>query len=320
MVTPRLVFMFSGQGAQYYGMGQELYEAHPVFRRTLDAADRVVRSSGGDSLVQRLFDGPRNQSFSDLGLSHPAIVAVEFAMYDTLRSEGIVPDLVWGSSLGELVCAALAGCCSYESALRLAVSQARIVTQHCGPGGMLAVLAPPAVLDVLPGGCDDAVMVGENFPGHFTLSAPQEALQRIERSLRDICVSYVRLPVDHAFHSPAVEPARAQFLAACETLEFSPVPRLPVISTMSAGPVQRFTPEYFWEVVTGPMQFRDTLLALEREQPALYIDCGPAGTSATFVKYNLNAESPSQPATLLSPFRTGIRNLEALVAQVRALA
>lgn len=315
---PRIVFLFSGQGAQYYQMGQDLYEAHPVFRRALDEADAVVQDAAGFSLLGRVFGAPASEVMDDLATSHPALVAIELALYETLRSEGVTPDLLLGSSLGELVAAAAAGCCTPETALRFAVVHARSVLQHGGEGGMLAVLGPVETLQRLSGRAREAVLVGENFPGHFTISGSSAVLAGIEAELAALNITAVRLPVRHAFHSALVQASTAPFLEQCRAFEFSWTPRLPLVSTLTTGRVERFTPEHFAQVVTGPLRFRDTLLALEREGPARYIDCGPAGTMATFVKYNLAAGSASRPYTILTPFRHARRNLDKLLADLRA--
>ena len=317
MTRPRIVFMFSGQGSQYFQMGRELYDEYAVFRRVLERCDAFVLRRTGVSIVRETFARPRSETFDDLALSHPALVAFELAMHATLVEQGIQPDLLLGSSLGELVCAAIAGCCSYETALLIAIEHAKNVALQCEPGGMLAVLGRPEVLQALSCGGRSVVFAGENFPGHFTVSGTRAALDRIATELKDRNITTVRLPVCYAFHSPAVEPARDAFMQSCASLDFSPLPSMPIVSTLSAGRAARFDAEYFWQVVRGPMRFRDTVLRLEDQGPSVFIDCGPAGTSATFVKYNLAKESKSVQFPILSPFGNGVRNLEKVKQEVR---
>lgn len=317
MTRPRIVFMFSGQGSQYFQMGRELYDEHAAFRRTLERCDAFVFRRAGISIIKETFARARSEAFDDLALSHPALVAFELAMHAVLIEEGVEPDLLLGSSLGELVCAAIAGCCSYETALQIAIEHAKNASLHCAPGGMLAVLGSPDVMQTLSCGGRSVIFAGENFPGHFTVSGACGALERVATELKERNITTVRLPVRYAFHSPAVEPARHAFMQACAPLEFSPVPDMPIISTLNAGRAARFDPDYFWQVVCGPMRFRETVLRLEDQGPSVFIDCGPAGTLATFVKYNLANGSKSSQFPILSPFGSGVRNLEKAKQGVR---
>ncbi|WP_406725043.1 acyltransferase domain-containing protein [Streptomyces sp. GD-15H] len=121
-----VVFMFSGQGSQYYGMGRELYAENEVFRAALERHDAVVAEELGESVLARLFDPNhrRNDPFTDTRLTHPAIVMIELALAETLRSAGVEPDYLLGSSLGEYAAAAVSGSIAPDTCLRLLVRQA----------------------------------------------------------------------------------------------------------------------------------------------------------------------------------------------------
>src|SRR5262249_54925545 len=110
--------MFSGQGAQYYGMGRELLE-HPVFARQLHEQDAVVRELLGRSVVQHLYDQTRTRSerFDDTLLTHPANFKVQYALAEVLRHEGVRPTAVLGASLGELVAVTVAEVIDRDTAL-----------------------------------------------------------------------------------------------------------------------------------------------------------------------------------------------------------
>jgi acyl transferase domain-containing protein len=118
MASPmRNVFMFSGQGSQYYQMGRALYEQGGTFARSMRAMDRIVQDLGCPSVVNALYgDQPKGAPFDDLVLSHPAIFMVEFALSQTLLEMGIEPHLTLGVSLGSVAASVLAGGLRMEEA------------------------------------------------------------------------------------------------------------------------------------------------------------------------------------------------------------
>lgn len=307
-----VVFMFSGQGSQFYQMGKDFYETNPTFKKTLDECDAFVQSYGGPALVAEIYGKPASAQFDDLLVTHPGLVAIQYATYCMLAEQGLHPDEVWGTSLGELVATAVAGVISIETALLTAISHSRLVQQKCQTGGMIAVIADKSVLEGYQAYLPNITFVGDNFPGHFTLSGPTADLDRLESALKADKVNLVRLPVQYAFHSPHITSAKAEFLAYTAQQQWQPQGIMPIISTMRAGKVAEFNSHYFWEVVEGQMRFRDTVLALEAEGSRLYVDLGPAGTSATFVKYNLPAGSTSEQYPIITPFGRGERCLVAV--------
>jgi acyl transferase domain-containing protein len=167
---PRLVFMFSGQGSQYFQMARDLYDGYEVFRETMHVGERIVRRKLGRSLLAELYGRSHTQVFDDLRLSHPALLMTEYAIYRVLISEGIAPDAVWGSSLGEFVAAVASGAWSYETAMDAVLEHARLVTAHCEPGGMLAVLGGLEHYDALVAEGIPLTLAGVNFAMHFTLA------------------------------------------------------------------------------------------------------------------------------------------------------
>lgn len=307
-----VVFMFSGQGSQFYQMGKDFYETNPVFKKTLDECDAFVQSYGGPALVQEIYGRPAKDQFDDLLVTHPALVAIQYATYCMLADQGLHPDEVWGTSLGELVSSAVAGVISIETALLTAISHSRLVNQHCAAGGMIAVIADKSVLNGYQAYLPNITFVGDNFAEHFTVSGPKADLDRLETALKADKVNLVRLPVQFAFHSPFITSAKAEFLAYTAQQQWQKKGVMPIISTMRAGFVEEFSNQYFWEVVEGQMRFQDTVQYLEKQGARIYVDLGPAGTSATFVKYNLAAGSSSEQYPIITPFGRGERCLAAV--------
>ncbi|MGQ4416619.1 ACP S-malonyltransferase [Streptomyces sp. SAS_269] len=296
-----VVFMFSGQGSQYYGMGRELFAENEVFRAALRRHDAVVAEELGESVLARLFDPGRrrNDPFTDTRLTHPAIVMIELALAETLRSAGVEPDHLLGSSLGEYAAAAVSGSIAPGTCLRLLVRQAEGL--GAGPrGGMLAVLAGPGVLDRVPAlrACEIAA---RNYPGHFVVAGTDDDLDRAEAALRRADVLHQRVPVEYAYHSRLMDEVLGECRASLDEVEFAP-PKLPWVSCVDGELVERPSAEHFWQVARRPIEFQRSMDRMRARGDFLYLDLGPSGTLHNFVRGNLPAGTRSKSLALLSPF------------------
>ncbi len=310
-----VVFMFSGQGSQYYRMGQELHESDEVFRTALRRYDAVAAGLLGESVLARIFDPDRrkNEPFLDTRLTHPAIVMIELALAETLRAKGVEPDHLLGSSLGEYTAAVVSGSIDAETCLRLLVRQAEGL--HAGPrGGMLAVITRPDGRDRLPAlpGCEVAA---RNYPGHIVVAGADADLDRAEAALRAADVLHQRVPVEYAYHSSLMDGALAECRAAFDGVAFAP-PRIPWVSCVDGRLVERPDAEHFWRVARRPIEFERAMAAMRARGDFLYLDLGPSGTLHNFVRGNLPPGSRSRSLPLLSPFGHDPRSLE----QARTLA
>ncbi|MFF8322859.1 ACP S-malonyltransferase [Streptomyces bobili] len=310
-----VVFMFSGQGSQYYRMGEELFASDEVFRAALRRYDAVAAGLLGESVLDRIFDASRrkNDPFVDTRLTHPAIVMIELALAETLRAAGIEPDYLLGSSLGEYAAAVVSGSIDAETCLRLLVRQAESLP--AGPrGGMLAVITRPDGRDRIPAlpGCEVAA---RNYPGHIVVAGADADLDRAEAALRAADVLHQRVPVEYAYHSSLMDGVLAECRAVFDGVAFAP-PRIPWVSCVEGRLVERPGADHFWQVARRPIEFERTMAAMRARGDFLYLDLGPSGTLHNFVRGNLPAGDRSRSLPLLSPFGHDPRVLE----QARTLA
>ncbi|GAA2063038.1 hypothetical protein GCM10009801_06620 [Streptomyces albiaxialis] len=309
-----VVFAYSGQGSQYYGMGKELYDANAVFREALDRYDEVAGEALGESVLARIFDPakPRNHPLLDTRITHPGIVMIELALTETLRAEGIEPDLVLGCSLGEYAAAVVSGSLDAADCLRLLVRQAELVGASA-PGGMLAVLTTLDVLDRVPElrVCE---MAAHNYPGSFVVSGPEEDLARAESALRDANVLHVRLPVEYAFHSRLMDEALDSCRSTFDGVTLAP-PRIPWVSCVDGETVGDVTPEHFRRVARRPIEFERAATGLLERGDHLWLDLGPAGTLHNFLRQLAPEGSGTESLPLLSQFEKDTDLLEAVRAR-----
>lgn len=308
----RTVFMFSGQGSQYFHMGKELYDQHPVFREVFDRGDAYIRTRAGFSVAAEIYGGSRGDLCDDLRLSHPALIIVEYALFRTLISEGIQPDLLWGSSLGEIVAAVAADVLPLESALDAVLEQVRVVTANVAPGGMLAVVEHPDLYDELVRAGHGLTLAGINFARHFTVAGDPATLTTVEALLKSRQIVCQRLPVKYAFHSAAIDVVESAYRGFCSRLPLTGQPSIPYLSGVYGNRLDSIDTDYFWNVIRRPMRFGETIASLEQEGPCDYVDCGPSGTLATFAKYNLAPGSASATFPILTPFHQGVQKIAQL--------
>jgi acyl transferase domain-containing protein len=240
---------------------------------------------------------------------------VEYSLAETLIQAGVRPDMVLGASLGSFAAAAVADFIELEDALTSVVRQAMAFEEHCEPGGMTAVLADPALFaeEFLNSRSE---LAGVNFSSHFVISARCAELAEIEAVLERRNVGYQRLPVSFPFHSQWIDKAKAPFVSFMRSIPHKQG-RLPLACCDHSAILSDLSDDYFWNIARRPVRFRETTARLEQQGTCRYIDVGPAGTLATFLKYGMPSSTRSTVHTILTPFGFDQKNLTALLASIR---
>ena len=317
MPVSETVFMFSGQGSQYFHMGRALYDDNGTFREWMVRLDDIARRLTGGSVIETLYSNVHRKGdpFDQTVLTHSAIFMVEYSLAQSLIHSGVWPDIVLGVSMGSFAAAAVAGFIDVEDALTAVVRQAIAFEEWCEPGGMTAVMTDPALFaeDFLSGHSELAAV---NFSSHFVVSARRTELAEIEAALRKHNVNYQRLPVSFSFHSQWIEKAKAPFLSFMRSI-LCKKGRLPLVCCDQMAILSDLPDDYFWNVVRNPIRFRETTARLEEQGARQYIDVGPGGTLATFLKYGLPATTKSTIHTILSPYGVDQKNLTALLLSIK---
>lgn len=310
-MSAKTVFMFSGQGSQYYQMGKQLLETNSVFRDWMTRLDHLAQEISGKRVIDAIYSGSKAEVFDQTALTHPAIFMVEYSLAQCLMHEGVKPDLTLGTSLGSFAAAAVAGYIDVQDGMAAVLAQARAFEATCERGGMIAILADPSLYDedFLRGRSE---MAGVNFSTHFAVSARQADLDAIEAELTQRALTYQRLAVSFAFHSRWTESAREQFSTFMRSVPFRKG-TVPLVCCDQGAVLRELPDDYFWQVVRNPIRFRDTVEQLERQGSYRYIDVGPSGTLATFVKYAIPESSASSAYAILTPYGQDQKKLAALL-------
>ncbi|MFZ2754996.1 MAG: amino acid adenylation domain-containing protein [Lysobacteraceae bacterium] len=286
--APEVAFLCPGQGAQYPAMGHGLYAAEPVFRDAYDACCAVLASQmqiGANTAndVCELFFSDAPDVLVATHLTQPAVFALEYALARLWMSWGVEPGALIGHSVGEFVCATLAGVMSLADALALVALRGRLM-QLQPAGSMLSVrLSADAMSHYL----DDTVeLAAENSPALCVVAGPTPDIARLEARLAADGVAAKRLMTSHAFHSAMMQPVVAPMLAQLQTMTLH-APRIPIVSTVTGdwlSDADARDPQYWAEHLRRPVRFAPAASRLLEDPNRLLIEVGPRGTLATLAK------------------------------------
>lgn len=323
-----IVFMFPGQGCQFYQMGRELYQNNSVFHRWMNELDTLLQAELGQSVIASIYNdnNPRSKAFDDIRLSHPAIFMIEYALGKTLIEQRITPDYLLGTSLGELAAAALAEVISLTDAISLVVRQGQLFHQRqsvAGEGAMLAILAEESVYQQTPQLREHCDIAAYNAPSLIVVAGPNNAIADAERQLSAMDIVFQRLPVHQAFHSRHIDFLRPEVEALVRQTSLRKA-QIPVISCQNTETLQQLDSEHFWQTIRQPIRFSQTLARVEREaaergESMIYLDLGPSGTLANLIKQNLRDRPLPAIFPVLSPFGRDLEKFDEVLALGRAL-
>ena len=276
---PRTAFLFTGQGAQYFRMGSELYKTQPSFRRTLERCDEILRPALQRPLLSVLYGEEESAAqLDETAYTQPALFAVEYALAELWRAWGVQPDFVFGHSVGEYAAACFAGALTLEEGLLLVAQRARLMQALPSSGEMAAVFADEQrVVAALEYEGDRVSVAAVNGPAHTVISGQREAMRAVLRRLEASGVTTRALNVSHAFHSPLMEPVLADFERVLQFVPVRPL-RLPLISgltgeMLAAGTYVEIS--HWLGNTREPVRFDTALRTLAAHGCEVFVEVGP---------------------------------------------
>ena len=297
---PKIGWLFTGQGSQYVGMGQQLYETQPVFRKTLDRCATILQPLLDRPLLEVIFA----EDHSDLNrtvYTQPAIFAVEYALAQLWLFWGIQPDYVAGHSIGEYTAACVAGVFGLEDALKLVAIRGRLMEELPSSGGMLAIFSSQTKIAELIAAYQSEVNIAAiNHQKNTVIAGDSNTLAVIEDKLAQLDIASTLLEVSHAFHSPLMKPMLGDFRQVAETITYN-MPQIPLVSNVTAQLVGEAitSPDYWIEHIIQPVKFADSFEFLLDKEIDIFLEIGAKPILAS-IGATISAISDRSPLLLAS--------------------
>ena len=290
-------YVFPGQGAQFSGMGLDLYESSPLAQELFEKANDIL----GFSITDVMFEGSA-EDLKQTKVTQPAIFLHSVILAKTL-GDSFKPDMVAGHSLGEFSALVAAGALTFEDGLRLVSQRAQAMQKACElqPSTMAAVLGLDD--DVVEKVCEniEGVVVAANYncPGQLVISGEIEAVNKACEALKEEGARRALvLPVGGAFHSPMMEPAREELAAAIENTTFSK-PNCPIYQNVTASAItdENEIKANLISQLTAPVRWTQSVQQMIADGATHFTEVGPGKVLQGLVK-KINREAETTSATL----------------------
>ncbi|TLP42390.1 SDR family NAD(P)-dependent oxidoreductase [Cohaesibacter sp. CAU 1516] len=272
------VFVFSGNGSQFVGMGQAAYRDNAAFRSTFDQVDHLFAAHADWSLKERLFAETLGEDLKLTSIAQPLLFALQVALTSALKELGLKPAGVLGHSVGEVAAAWAAGALSLPDAV--AVIYLRSYHQEAVRGfGQMAVikLSQSEVAKHLAAeGHTEIEISAINTPRSLTLSGPSEALQSFMRYARKNRLSGLLLDIDYPFHSRQIDPIKNGLIKDLSGIK-PHKSSIPFYSSVTGALIEGedITGDYWWHNVREPVSFCDAVSLALAEGHRSFIEIGP---------------------------------------------
>ncbi|PQE27778.1 polyketide synthase protein [Rutstroemia sp. NJR-2017a BVV2] len=303
--NPSIVFVFTGQGAQWYAMGREMVKFDSQFTKSLWHSDKILRGLGATwSLLDELLKSEVESRINESEIAQPASTALQIALIDFLASLGLVADVVIGHSSGEIAAAYAAGILSSPTALKISYHRGfisrRVKEMQISRGAMLAVglgeVQTATLLGKIRTGLASVACL--NSPTSTTVSGDESAILELAQILRRLDVFHRLLKVDVAYHSHHMGMVSDQYLQALGTIPFNRPENKPrfISSVTAENKIDGFGSDYWVKNLVSKVRFcdalqqycRSELQASERVPKSIIVELGPHKALASSVRRTLS--------------------------------
>lgn len=281
----KIAFVFSGNGSQWAGMGQDAYQKDPAFQEAFENVDKRFMGVGGWSLLTTLFSEDLENDIERTEIAQPLLFAIQVALVEALKVRGITPSAVAGHSVGEVAAAWCCGALTLDQAVKVvhARSTEQEVVRDLGSMAALLLPAEKAQAAIEKSGLPRLALAAINSPRSVSISGDAEMLDKFGKFARKNKWAMRRLNLAYPFHSALVDPIRQPLIDALADIK--PVaPKIPFCSTVNPeedAPV--LDSEYWWLNVRQPVLFADAISRLAEQDSGVFLEIGPKTVLGTYM-------------------------------------
>lgn len=315
----KVVFLFTGQGAQYIGMARELYNTNLFFKSQLNECDRIMQQYTNISLLELLYgDKASEDTLSQTQFTQPALFCIEYSLAKLWEHWGVYPTTVMGHSVGEYVAACFAGIFNLEDGLRLICKRGQLMQQLPDNGGMVNVFLNEKDIHPFISPFSNQINIAAvNSKENVTLAGEKHAIQKLISQFDASGINYRILNVSHAFHSHLMDPILDEFEKFAQTIQFN-IPHIQVISNVNGQLIvgEEMSNAHYWKNhIRQAVQFEKSVLNLQSIGINTLIEVGPNATLLGLVKQSLGDKNME----LMSTLKKGLPDNKQLISSLNHL-
>lgn len=287
---PNIVFVFPGQGAQWIGMGKQLFESELIFKESIIASRDAFKKWVDWDLIEELNKGEGSSRFDEIDVIQPILVAIEIALADLWKSKGIVPDAVVGHSMGEVAAAYVAGILTLNESAQIICLRSKLMKRQSGKGEMgVTDLTENEAKEHINGFENILSIAVINSPNSTVLSGESEALNKVFEKLEAEGRFCKKVKVDVASHSPQMDPIKDELGSNLNQLE----PKdseinfySTALSSLTKG--SSLKSDYWVKNLRNPVQFGASIREILSGGEAIFIEMSPHPVLINAIQENIS--------------------------------
>ncbi len=273
---PKIAYVYTGMGPQWWKMGRELMEKEPVFLEAIEECDHYFKPISGWSILEELKKPEEISKVKETNIAQTANFIIQVGLTRMLDHYGIKPDAVVGHSVGEVTSLYISGALSLQDALLVSYHRSRLQHTTAGSGGMLAVgLSEEELLSTLKE-YQDVSIAAINSDKAVTLAGGQESLDGLAEKFKSMDVFHRMLEVAVPYHSPMMNPIKNELLESLSSLKGNKT-SIDLYSTVTTEKISglEIDNNYWWRNVREPVRFAKTFNTLVEDEYTIFVEIGP---------------------------------------------